>query len=289
MGQGSSELMRPCLNSASATPAQKANGFGWNAVDACSLRNGESESPLMTQMGGWRDLLSILIGVASLLLAQPATLVHAGAFEEGVEYFQGGHYRWALEKFVEAVDRAPGDPGRQWYLAESYRLLGDNAAAAQVYRRILQMTPQSPQAIAARRALEAMSEPSLTTYQIPFEKRGTSVLVPAVLNGQSFGYFILDTGATFTSIRRSVAETLGVTSSGNTVRLITASGMIQAPLAVIDEVGIGGAVARHVPVVVHDLPNTPSNVIGLLGLSFLERFRVNLNLSAGILVLETGE
>jgi len=242
----------------------------------------------MMQGSGWRGRL-VVAGIASFLLIQLAPRVHAGAFEEGVEYFQGGHYRWALEKFVEAVDRAPGDPGRQWYLAESYRLLGDNEAAAQAYRRILQMTPQSPQAVAARRALEAMGEPGLATYQIPFEKRGASVLVPAVLNGQSYGYFILDTGATFTSIRRSVAESLGVGNSGNTVRLITASGSIQAPLAVIDEVGVGGAVAHHVPVVVHDLPNTPSSVIGLLGLSFLERFRVNLNLSAGILVLETGE
>jgi clan AA aspartic protease (TIGR02281 family) len=242
----------------------------------------------MAQASWWRGIL-VLTGVTSLLLTQPVPAAHAGAFEEGVEYFQGGHYRWALEKFVEAVDRAPGDPGRQWYLAESYRLLGDSGAAAQVYRRILQIAPQSSQAAAARRALDALGEPSLTAYQIPFEKRGTTVLVPAALNGQSIGYFILDTGATFTSISRSAAEKLGVATSSSTVRLITANGAIQAPLALLDEVEVGGAVARHVATVVYDLPNVPPNVVGLLGLSFLERFRVNLNLSAGVLLLETGE
>lgn len=244
----------------------------------------------MAQAFGWRDrLLLILAGLASLLLAQPATPTHAGAFEEGVDFFQGGHYRWALEKFVEAVDQAPRDPERQWYLAESYRLLGDSGAAAQVYRRILQVAAQSLQAQAARRALDALGEQSLTTYQIPFQRRGSSVLLPGTVNGQLIGYFILDTGATFTSVSRTVADRLGVASGGSTVRLATASGAIQAPLALLDEVEVGGAVARHVAIVIHDLPNVSPNVIGLLGLSFLERFRVKLDLTSGVLVLESGE
>jgi predicted aspartyl protease len=57
----------------------------------------------------------------------------------------------------------------------------------------------------------------------------------------------------------------------------------------LDEVDVGGAVARHVPAVIHDLPNAPPAIVGLLGLSFLERFRVNLNLTSGILILEAGE
>jgi hypothetical protein len=32
----------------------------------------------------------------------------------------------------------------------------------------------------------------------------------------------------------------------------------------------------------------PSNIIGLLGMSFLERFRMNLDMSSGYLVLESG-
>jgi clan AA aspartic protease (TIGR02281 family) len=223
------------------------------------------------------------------LLAFAGVKAEAGSFEDGVDFFQGGHYRWALEKFVEAADRAPRDPERQWYLGESYRLLGDSAAAAQAYRRILQLAPQSPQAMAARRALDTLGEPSLTRSQIPFQRRGPSVLVPGKVNGQVIGYFILDTGATFTSVSRLVADQLGISAGGSTVRLTTASGTILAPLALVDELEIGGAVARHVAAVIHDLPNVPPNVVGLLGLSFLERFRVNIDLTSGILSLESGE
>ncbi len=230
----------------------------------------------------------VLAGAAALLLAHPGAKVQASAFEEGVDFFQGGHYRWALEKFIEAVDRVPRDPQRQWYLAESYRLLGDGAAAAQVYRHILQVAPQSAQATAARRALEMLGEPTLATIHVPFQKRGASVLVPAKVNGQPVGYFILDTGATFTTVSRLVADRLGVAGGIGNVSLATASGMVQAPLALLDEVDIGGAVTRHVPAVIHDLPNAPPTVVGLLGLSFLERFRINLDLTSGVLVLESG-
>jgi predicted aspartyl protease len=80
-----------------------------------------------------------------------------------------------------------------------------------------------------------------------------------------------------------------VSGSGGTVHLVTASGMIEAPLALIEEIEIGGAVARHVPAVIHDLPGAPPAIAGLLGLSFLERFRVNLDLSGGLLILESGK
>ena len=233
-------------------------------------------------------LALVLTGAVICALAYPTAKAQAGAFEEGVEFFQGGHYRWALEKFIEAADQAPREPQRRWYLAETYRLLGDGPAAAQVYRQVLQMAPQSPLATAARRALESLGEPALATTQVPFQTRGASVLVPARVNGQQVGYFILDTGATFTTVSRLVAGTLGIPSSGGSVNLATASGVIQAPLALLEEVDVGGAVARHVPAVIHDLPNAPPTIVGLLGLSFLERFRVNLDLSSGLLTLESG-
>ncbi len=232
--------------------------------------------------------MALVLAMVGLLAAYPVP-VPAGPFEDGVDFFQGGHYRWALEKFVEAADQAPRDPERRWYLAESYRLLGDSAAAAESYRRILQMAPHSTQAAAARRALEALGEPGLATARVAFERRGASILVPGRINGQAIGYFILDTGASFTSVSRLAAGSLGISGGGSRVTLATASGSIQAPLALLDEVEVGGAVARHVPAVIHDLPNLPGNVIGLLGLSFLERFRVNLDLSAGLLVLESGQ
>lgn len=232
---------------------------------------------------------AIAFGSLLLALALAANAAHAGPFEEGLNFFQGGHYRWALEKFVESTDQAPRDWQRWWYLAESYRMLGDAPGAAHIYRQILQLAPQTPFAASARQALEALGEPGISTVQVPIQRRGGSAVVPARVNGEAVGVFILDTGASYTSLSMSVARRLGIFSSGNaTVRLMTASGVIQAPLALLDEVDIGGAVARHVPIVIHDLPGVPSSVVGLLGMSFLERFRVNLDIGSGLLVLESG-
>ena len=231
----------------------------------------------------------LAIGAIFLALAYSARTVYAGPFEEGVSFFEGGHYRWALEKFVQATEQSPRDPQRWWYVAESYRMLGDTAASAHVYRQILQVAPASPFAVSSRQALEALGEPGTSTIQVPIQRRGGSALVPARVNGESVGVFILDTGASYTSVSTAVANRLGISPSGGaTVRLATASGVIQAPLAVLEEVDVGGAVARHVPVVVHDLPGMPSNVAGLLGMSFLERFRVNLDIGSSLLILETG-
>lgn len=229
------------------------------------------------------------ISAAFLVLVFCAPAAHAGPFEEGLNFFEGGHYRWALEKFIQATEQAPRDPQRWWYVAESYRMLGDTGASAHVYRQILQVAPASPFAVSARQALETLGEPGASTVQVPIQRRGGSALVPGRINGESVGVFILDTGASFTSLSTTVANRLGISITGGAnVRLTTASGVIQAPLVVVDEVDVGGAIARHVPVVVHDLPGMPSNVAGLLGISFLERFRMNLDMGSSLLILESG-
>ncbi len=244
----------------------------------------------MAQTRRWKGpSTGLAVGALFLILISAAPSAYAGSFDEGLRFFEGGHYRWALEKFIEATDQVPRDPQRWWYVAESYRMLGDTAASAHVYRQVLQMAPASSFAALARQALEGLGEPGTSTIQVPIQRRGGSALVPARVNGEPVGVFILDTGASYTSVSTAVANRLGIPTSGSAVvRLSTASGVIQAPLAVLDEVDVGGAVARHVPVVVHDLPGMPSQVAGLLGLSFLERFRVNLDIGSSLLILESG-
>ena len=232
----------------------------------------------------------LLILAVSCWMLLPAGTVSAGPFEDGLGLFQAGHYRWALEKFIQAVDQAPKDIQRWWYLAESYRLMGDDPAAIPIYRYIAQTSVEPSFASAARQVLETLGEPEVLVSSVPFQRRGSAVLIPGEVNGVSVGAFVLDTGATFTSISSSVAQQLGLKTQGTgTVRLLTASGVIQAPVVILDEVVVGGAVARLVPAVIHDLPGMPQNTIGLLGMSFLERFKVNLDISSGLLLLESGK
>ena len=239
-------------------------------------------------MRDW-SALSMLALAGGLLLCLPAPSVRADSFEDGIGYFEGSHYRWALEKFVEAVDQSPRDPRRWWYLAEAYRLLGDVAAAAPAYRRVLQITPESPLAAAARQALEGMDQPSVATTRIPFQRRGSLALLSARINGQEAGSLILDTGASLVALSATAAARLGIRPAGTaSVRLATANGTIQAPLVILESIEIGGTIALHVPAVIHEFPGMPPEIAGLLGMSFLDRFQVNLDITAGSLILEAG-
>ncbi len=231
-----------------------------------------------------------LLLAAALLcgLGLPAAHAVAGEFEEGVDLYQSGHYRWALEKLSEAVARSPRNPEALWYLAESYRQLGDLAGSVTIYRRILDVAPGSARARDAQQALTAQGEPARLTVSVPFQSRGTAILVPGRVNGGALGYFILDTGATYVALNRSAADRLGVSESQSRVTLRTVTGLVEAPLGLLEELDVGGAVARYVPVVILDLPSSPPDVIGLLGLSYLMRFRVGLDASSGLLILESG-
>ena len=98
---------------------------------------------------------------------------------------------------------------------------------------------------------------------------------------------VLDTGATYTLIPWDIAETLGYDPaySNRKVNITTASGTEKVPLISVSRISVLGKEARDIPCIVHDLPET-SHVDGLLGLSFLKRFKLSIDFRAGILELE---
>jgi len=97
----------------------------------------------------------------------------------------------------------------------------------------------------------------------------------------------LDTGSTYVLIPWDIAEALGYEPaySKRKVDITTASGTEKAPLITVKRVSVLGKEVRDVACVVHDLPET-SRVDGLLGLSFLKKFKLYLDFQAGILELE---
>ena len=121
---------------------------------------------------------------------------------------------------------------------------------------------------------------------VPLIRQGNAFLVRALLNGRRDALFYLDTGASFTTISSGVAQELGIYigPGAPSVTLLTASGSIQAPMGTVESLQIGSIEARDVQVVVHDLPRGAVGV-GLLGLSFLNRFQVRLDPDQGLLML----
>jgi clan AA aspartic protease (TIGR02281 family) len=104
------------------------------------------------------------------------------------------------------------------------------------------------------------------------------VIVKAEINGVK-GSFILDTGASYVSVRSEFAERAKIPQiSANEVTLITANGETKAKLARADRVKLDSLQATGVPVAVRgggDKGYGPG-IDGLLGMSFLSRFGVQI-------------
>ena len=118
--------------------------------------------------------------------------------------------------------------------------------------------------------------------------RGSSILAQGTVNGRRQMTFVVDTGATYTTIPSGMARALGIEPppGGPTVRLLTASGEVRAPILVLDALRLGSAEERDVEAVILDLPGAQGVDVGLLGLSFLGRYRVKIEREQGQMILE---
>ncbi|MGO9202258.1 MAG: TIGR02281 family clan AA aspartic protease [Limisphaerales bacterium] len=88
----------------------------------------------------------------------------------------------------------------------------------------------------------------------------------------------LDTGATYVMVPFHVLEALGYAprKARKKLSITTASGTKTAPLVSLDKLKAMGKTVAAVPAICHDLPRQ-SPVDGLLGLSFLKWFDVDLH------------
>ncbi len=107
-------------------------------------------------------------------------------------------------------------------------------------------------------------------------RSGEVSFAEVVLNDRIRQHFMVDTGASFTVISRKAAKELGITIDENTpfIPIATASSIIFNPLVTLKSVRVGGAEVENVDALVHDLPGGSA---GLLGNSFLSKFKVVLD------------
>jgi len=96
-----------------------------------------------------------------------------------------------------------------------------------------------------------------------------------------------DTGSTYTMIPWKLAKPLGLSPelSEAKVDMVTASGVEKAPLVTLESMTVLGESLNDVQATVHDLPPR-SYVDGLLGLSFLKKFDININFKEGVLEIK---
>ena len=121
---------------------------------------------------------------------------------------------------------------------------------------------------------------------INFAPGSRQIPLTAVLNRSSYQKFIVDTGASMVTIPTSTAQDLGLAIDGrNPIRKVfTAGGVQYAAEVTLDSITIEGWPVNNIKALVLDLPNQPE--WGLLGLNYLQQFRMDMNTEEGVLLLE---
>ena len=123
--------------------------------------------------------------------------------------------------------------------------------------------------------------------EVPLKIENNNLYVNATINQSSTPYrFIIDTGATFTSLSSETAESLGISTSGeqDMVTVVTANGPVSASKLVLDNVMVAEANVDDVEAIILD--SLGSEIDGLLGLSFLQQFRVEIVSDESLLILK---
>jgi clan AA aspartic protease (TIGR02281 family) len=120
---------------------------------------------------------------------------------------------------------------------------------------------------------------------IRFAPGTRQIPLSAALNQGVLQNFIVDTGASMTTIPYSTVADLGLTITVRNPRrtVYTAGGVTYAPEVILDSITVEGFEINNVRALVLDLPNQPNT--GLLGMNYLRRFRMDLNTDEGILLL----
>jgi len=123
--------------------------------------------------------------------------------------------------------------------------------------------------------------------EVPIEGSGRILIVEASINQRGSGRYIVDTGATYCVISQDRAKELSLSGrkDGEKIRVATANGVVEATLGEARRIDVGDAVARDVPVAVMAGDPVPG-FDGLIGLSFLQRFKYSVDSAEHVLKLE---
>jgi clan AA aspartic protease (TIGR02281 family) len=122
---------------------------------------------------------------------------------------------------------------------------------------------------------------------VKFHKQGELMVVQAMLNEKSAAKFVVDTGASHTTISQATAKELQINmeNPSGVIALQTANGVIDAPLVSVRLLELGGLGLKDLTVAVYDVfPD--AGISGLLGLNFLSQFRVEIDNQNGVINLE---
>lgn len=237
-------------------------------------------------------LIRILIIVVILSIFSAQT-VYAGDIQSGMNAYNQRKYSTAEYYFKNALVTDPTNVNLRYYLAVSQVQLGKYSEAKNHYQYIISKAPGTNTAYWANVGLKMISggssqkQVAVTKVTIPIEDHNSVIQVKNVkLNNNITSNFLLDTGATYTIISSSLASQLKLNLTNTPkITLMTANGPIKSSKTILSSIEINGLVANNVEVAIADI-GVSSSVQGLLGMSFLNKFKVTIDKAGGKLTLE---
>ena len=118
---------------------------------------------------------------------------------------------------------------------------------------------------------------------VPVLSSGRSMIVSVTLNRAHKANLVLDTGATNTVISRRLAHSMALRPVSNAV-IQTVGGRIGVAVTRLQSMRVGEAEITEFSVIVHDFSSDP-RYEGLLGMDFLGRYKLGLDIQQRVLVL----
>lgn len=129
---------------------------------------------------------------------------------------------------------------------------------------------------------------SPSSPQLKFDPKAPFIPLKAEVKsprGVEIATLALDTGSTYVILPWHLATALGLKfDPTKTVKTTTVSTVESSPLTSISQLTVLGQSVKNVSCLIRDLPGE-SGVDGLLGLSFLKHFKLEIDFKRGILQL----
>jgi len=268
------------------------------ALEHCSLK--ANEFPLSTELAvvafraavrardfaaaaGWMQRVAGLDEELYLALEGEHTSLY---LEWGKDLLLRDERRSALNVVREGISFRPGSASLHESLGNLLKALRDYAGAAAAYLDAIRLDPSRGDGLSplVERCAELQATPGSVVLDFDPKKHIDCI---GLLAGRVRTDFIVDTGASFTSIPTRAAESLGIRVAGVRDRsyIITANGRKEVPYVRIDSLDVGGLRVKNILVLINDLPD-PDTRYGLLGLNFLKHFDYTIDHQSGRMVLK---
>jgi clan AA aspartic protease (TIGR02281 family) len=215
---------------------------------------------------------------------------HDAHYLRGVALEGAGDFKRALADYADAIELYGADKrsisSRVFLrMAGAYAALNRFCEAAAPINMWVALDPVSRDTSRTQKIISdyeaqghCVSSTEFQKESYPLRGQKNVVIVKAEINGVR-GVFILDTGASYVAMRSTFADRAKIPQAeASEITLATANGPAKAKLSKADKVQLGKLEATNVPVAIQkvDEKSYGAGIDGLLGMSFLSRFEVQM-------------